>query len=71
MIKTFRHKAKVYCDFCGDVMNEATGIKHSYLIAEREQSSCIYLCKNCLNELAIKLKRSYYIDKFDEDIAND
>lgn len=71
MIETFRSKANTYCDSCGDKMNDATGIKYSYSIAERKQATYIYLCKNCLNELAIKCKRSYYIDKFDEDIKND
>lgn len=71
MIKTFRHKGNTCCDFCGEKMDNAMGIKCLYLLAEREQAVYIFLCKNCLNELAIKLKRSYYIDKFDEDIKND
>lgn len=71
MIKTFRHNGNACCDSCGEKMDNVMGIRCSYLLAEREQAVYIFLCKNCINELAIKLKRSYYIDKFDEDIVND
>lgn len=72
-IRTFKCRVDgewaTLCQSCGKSMFEPTGIVVDFQ-EQRTWVTTIYLCKDCLNELATKSKRLYYTNVAEEDYTN-